>query len=428
MDYSPTVILGFGFILFLIAGMPIAFILGVVCFAVIYYLGISQIPGIAAKMFESLNTFSLLAIPFFILSGALMAHGGVAEPLLKFAFEMVRSITGGFAIAVMVACIIFAALSGVSVAISAALGMIALPAMLAKGYSRQLGVGLLSVGGTLGVLIPPSGILVLYGAISGESISDLFKAGIVPGLIIGLVFCVLIYFICKVKKYGLVGSEEKFSMVKITKSFIEAFWALLMPVIILGGIYSGVFTPTEAAAVAVFYGIIVCSLTYKKMKLRDYLPILEQSAKFNAVVYFIIMTATLFSFLITIEQWSNKILELVIRMDVKPWLFLLFINIGVFIMGWFLHPGPIILMLVPMVYPILNRLGIDPIHFGVLLAINSELAFITPPFGMNIFVVSSVCKVPVTEVIRGEIPFIIILFISLLIITYFPQLSLVFVQ
>jgi C4-dicarboxylate transporter DctM subunit len=428
MGYSPTVILIFGLLGFLFFGMPIAFALGVVCLAVLYFFGMVPMVGFASKMYESMNTFSFLAIPFFILSGNFMTRGGIARPLLDFAFEILKPIAGGFAIAVMVACIIFAALSGASVAIAAAIGIMALPIMMEKGYPRRLGLGLISTGGTLGSLIPPSGILILYGAVSGESIGDLFKGGIVPGLIIGIAFCFYIYFFCKAKGYGLTDSEGSISIRNIAKTFFNAFWALLMPFIILGGIYSGIFTPTEAAAVAVFYAIFICSLTYEKMKLREYLPILEESAKFTGVIYFIVMTATLFGFLVTMEQLSNKILGFLIDMNIQTWLFLLIINLSVFIMGFFLHPGAIILMAVPMLYPILSEMNINPIHFGVLLAINSELGFATPPFGMNLFVVSSVCRVPVMEVARGEIPFILILLIALLVITYFPIVSLVFVQ
>jgi C4-dicarboxylate transporter DctM subunit len=201
-----------------------------------------------------------------------------------------------------------------------------------------------------------------------------------------------------------------------------------MPFIILGGIYAGVFTPTEAAAVSVFYAAVVCSATYKRLKIREILEVLEESSKLNSLIYFIIMTSTLFSFLVTMEQFSNKILEFVISMNMATWLFLLIVNISIFIMGCFLGPGAIMLMVVPILHPILGDLNIHPIHLGILLTINMELAFITPPFGMNLFVLSAVCDEPVMEVVKGHIPFLIVLFGSLIVISYVPEVSLIFIR
>jgi len=426
IDFDPSFILAFGLLVLLILGVPIGFALGFVSLNVLYFVDLLPITGVAPKMFESITKFSYLAIPFFILSGTFMTKGGIARPLLNFADELLKWIRGGFAIAVMFACLIFSALSGASAAIAAALGIMAVPVMMEKGYPKRLNLGILSAGGTLGVLIPPSTILILYGAISGESIADLFKAGILPGIIIGLALCVLIYIICRIKGYGQASGQEKFNFGNLGRSFLKAFWALLMPVIILGGIYSGFFTPTEAAAVAVFYAVVVCSLTYSRIGLRDIFSVLEESTKVNCLIYFIIMGSTLFSFLVTMEQLSNRILDLVIGLNMDTWLFLLIVNITIFFMGCFLGPGAILLMVVPILYPMLADLNINPIHFGILLTINMELAFITPPFGMNLFVLSAVCNEPIVEVVKGHIPFLILLFGALLIITYLPGISLVF--
>ncbi|MFH1489075.1 MAG: TRAP transporter large permease subunit [Pseudomonadota bacterium] len=426
MDFDPSLILAFGLLVLLILGVPIAFAMALISLNVLYFMDLLPLTGVAPKMFESITKFAYLAIPFFILSGTFMTKGGIAQPLLKFADELLKWVKGGFAIAVMLACLIFSALSGASAAIAAALGIMAVPVMVEKGYPKRLSLGILSAGGTLGVLIPPSNILILYGAISGESIADMFKAGIFPGIIIGLGLCVLIYFICKIKGYGQRG-EDRFDLVNLGRSFLKAFWALLMPFIILGGIYSGVFTPTEAAAVSVFYAAVVCSFTYTKISFRDIIKVLEESTKLNCLIYFIIMTSTLFSFLVTMEQVSNRILDLIISMDLAVWLFLLIVNIAIFFMGCFLGPGAILLMVVPILYPMLGDLNINPIHFGVLLTINMELAFITPPFGMNLYVLSAVCDESVIEVVKGHIPFLILLFSALLIITYFPWVSLVFI-
>jgi len=428
MEFNPTFILVFGLMVLLVLGVPIAFALGFVSMAVLYFMDLLPLTGIAPKMFESITKFAYLAIPFFILSGTFMTKGGIAGPLLNFADELLKWVKGGFAIAVMLACLIFSALSGASAAIAAALGIMAVPVMVEKRYPKRLSLGILSAGGTLGVLVPPSNILILYGAISGESIADMFKAGIAPGMIIGAGLCVLIYFICKIKGYGQAKEGEGFNPGNLGRSFINAFWALLMPVIILGGIYSGVFTPTEAAAVSVFYAAVVCGLTYKKIKPKDIIGVLEESTKLNCLIYFIIMTSTLFSFLVTMEQVSNQILQMIIDMNMAVWIFLLIVNLTVFFMGCFLGPGAILLMVVPVLYPMLAELNIDPIHFGVLLTINMELAFITPPFGMNLFVLSAVCDEPVIEVVKGHIPFLILLLSALLIITYFPAVSLVFIK
>ena len=428
MDFTPSLILGFGLLVLLVLGVPIAFALGFVSLNVLYFMDLLPVSGVSPKMFESITKFSYLAIPFFILSGTFMTRGGIAGPLLNFADELLKWVRGGFAIAVMFSCLIFSALSGASAAIAAALGIMAVPVMVEKGYPKRLNLGILSAGGTLGVLIPPSTILILYGAISGESIADMFKAGVAPGIIVGVALCVLIYIICKIKGYGQSRGEDRFHLGNVGRSFIKAFWAILMPFIILGGIYTGFFTPTEAAAVSVFYAVVVCSLTYQKIKFRDMIAVLEESAKLNSLIYFIIMGSTLFSFLVTMEQLSNTILEMIVNLNVATWLFLLIINITVFIMGCFLGPGAILLMVVPILYPIIMELNIHPVHFGVLLTINMELAFITPPFGMNLFVLSAVCHEPIVEVVKGHIPFLILLFASLLIITYFPQVSLVFIN
>ncbi len=428
MEFNPSLILGFGLLVLLILGTPIGFALGLISLAVLTFMDLLPVTSVAPKMFESITKFSYLAIPFFILSGTFMTKGGIAGPLLAFADELLKWVRGGFAIAVMFACLIFSALSGASAAIAAALGIMAVPDMVEKGYPKRLDLGILSAGGTLGVLIPPSTILILYGAISGESIADLFKAGILPGILIGLALCVLIYIICKIKGYGQAEVGERFNLRNLGQSFIKAIWALIMPVIILGGIYAGFFTPTEAAAVSVFYAVVVCSLTYQKLKLRDMMVVLEEAAKLNSLIYFIIMGSTLFSFLVTMEQLSDKILGLIIGLNMATWLFLLIVNITIFIMGCFLGPGAILLMVVPILYPMLGDLNIHPIHFGILLTINMELAFITPPCGMNLFVLSAVCDEPIIEVVKGHIPFLILLFGSLLIITYLPIISLILIN
>lgn len=326
----------------------------------------------------------------------------------------------------MFAALIFSAISGVSAALAATLGIIAIPWMMEKGYPKRFCMGLIGAGGTLDILIPPSAILILYGAVSGESISDLYIAGFLPGFILGVAMSIEVWLICKYKGYGRPGPEDPFSWKEVAVKTKKSFWALLMPFIIMGGIYSGIFTVTEASVVSVFYAVLVCFIVYRNIGIKELVLILRDSVVLTSVIYFIIMAATLFGFLVTMEQLSDRLLAALTAVEIKPWMFLAIINISVFIMGMFLTPGSIILIVLPIVYPILQQLKISGIHFGILMTINMELAFLTPPVGMHLFVMSAVCKEPVMEVVKGVFPFLILLLVGLFVITYFPSVSLVF--
>ncbi len=413
-------------VVMLFAGMPIAFGMGIASLVCLLFFGMIKIDGIAPKMFWSVNKFVLIAIPYFIVSGNLMMKGGLARPLLELGYALLKRIDGGLAVAVMFAAVVFSAISGVSAALAATLGIIAIPWMMGKGYPKRFCMGLIGAGGTLDILIPPSTVLILYGAVSGESISDLYIAGFLPGFILGLAISIEIWLICKFKGYGRPAAGDPFSWKEVGDKTRKSFWALLMPFIIMGGIYSGIFTVTEASVVAVFYAIFVCFVVYRNIKLKELILILNDSVVLTSIIYFILMTATLFGFLVTMEQLSDRLLAAMSAVEIRPWMFLAIINIAVFIMGMFLTPGSIILIVVPIVYPILQQLGISGVHFGILMTINMELAFLTPPVGMHLFVMSAVCKEPLTEVIRGVLPFLILLLIGLFVITYFPSVSLVF--
>jgi C4-dicarboxylate transporter DctM subunit len=411
-------------VVLLFLGMPIAFGMGIASLACLLFFHLIKIEGIAPKMFWSINKFSLIAIPYFVVSGNLMMKGGLAKPLLELGYALLKRIDGGLAIAVMFAAVIFSAISGVSAA--ATLGIIAIPWMTQKGYPKRFCMGVIGAGGTLDILIPPSSILILYGAVSGESISDLYIAGFLPGFILGAALSIQIWLICKKKGYGQPAPEDKFSWTEVAEKTKSSFWALLMPFVIMGGIYSGIFTVTEAAVVAVFYAAFICFAVYRNIGMKELMMILRDSVVLTSVIYFIIMAATLFGFLVTMEQLSDRLLAMMMAIDIKPWMFLASINIAIFIMGMFLSPGSIILIVVPIVYPILQHLGISGIHFGILLTINMELAFLTPPVGMHLFVMSSVCKEPVMEVVKGVFPFLLLLLTGLFVITYIPSVSLVF--
>lgn len=411
-------------LIMLFLGMPIAFSLGIASLSCLLFFNMIKIDGIAPKMFWSVNKFVLIAIPYFIVAGNLMMKGGLARPLLELGYALLKKIDGGLAIAVMFAAVIFSCISGVSAALAATLGIIAIPWMMEKGYPKRFCMGLIGAGGTLDILIPPSTILILYGAVSGESVSSLYLAGFLPGFLLGVAMSIEIWLICKIKRYGRISPDEKFSFKEVLHKTKAAFWALLMPILIMGGIYSGIFTVTEAAVVSVFYASLVCFGIYKNVGIKDIISILNDSVVLTSMIYFIIMTATLFGFLVTMEQLSERLLSIITSAQIKSWQFLAIMNIAIFIMGMFLSPGSIILIVLPLVYPILQHLGISGIHFGILMTINMELAFLTPPVGMHLFVMSAVCKEPVIEVVKAVVPFLILLFVGLFFITYFPSLTL----
>ena len=387
-----------------------------------------KMDAIAPKLFWGINRFTLIAIPYFIFAGNLMMKGGLARPLLDLGYAMLKRLHGGLAIAVMFAAVIFSAISGVSAALAATLGLIAIPWMMKKGYPKPFCMGLIGAGGTLDILIPPSTILIIYGAVSGESISDLYIAGFLPGFLLALAMCVQVYFMCKRNGYGAPDPDDQFSWKEVGAKFKSAIWALLMPFLIMGGIYSGIFTVTEAAVVAVFYAVGVCFVVYRNTGFKDLALMLKDSVVLTSMIYFIIMTATLFGFLVTMEQLSDRLLEFIIAYDLRPWMFLAIMNMAIFLMGSFLAPATIILIVLPIVYPVLMQLGISGVHFGILMTINMELAFLMPPVGMHLFVMSAVCKEPLEQVIKGVLPFLILLLVGMFVITYIPWISLVFLK
>jgi C4-dicarboxylate transporter DctM subunit len=412
----------------LFLGMPVGFAMGVTSLAVLLSSHMMNIDAIAPKLFWGINKFTLIAIPYFIFAGNLMTKGGLARPLLELGYSILKPLHGGLAIAVMFAAVIFSAISGVSAALAATIGLIAIPWMMEKGYPRPFCMGLIGAGGTLDILIPPSTILIIYGAVSGESISDLYIAGFLPGVLLAVAMCIQVYYICKRHGFGAPDPEDHFSWSDVGVKFKKAIWALLMPILIMGGIYSGVFTVTEAAVVAVFYAVVICCTVYRNTNIKDLAMILKDSLVLTSMIYFVIMAASLFGFLVTVEQVSNRLIEFIMAYNLRPWMFLAMMNIAIFIMGSFLAPATKILIVVPIVYPALKELGISGIHFGILMTINMELAFLMPPIGMHLFVMSSVCKAPIEEVIKGVIPFFILLLVGMFVITYIPWISLVFLS
>jgi C4-dicarboxylate transporter, DctM subunit len=407
----------------------------VLCFAltvsVAVSIGLASILGIQAsnanmlisvkEMFSSINKFPLAAIPFFILAGNLMETGGISRRLVEFAKSIVGGVQGGLPMTCVLTCMIFAAVSGSSVATTFAIGAILIPALIKHNYPVGYAAALQATSAELGVIIPPSIPMILYGVSAEVSIGELFIAGFGPGLFIGLALMLFVHLYCRWKGWGKNDGDGR---LKFGAAAWQASWALLMPVIILGGIYGGIFTPTEASAVAVFYALIVGMVIYREIKLPDLMVILRKSVMSSAVIMFIIANAGLFAFLITragVPDAIGRYLEAVLQ---SPALFLLGVNGALFVIGMFIETSAAIIVLAPILAPVAIHFGIDPVHFGLIMVVNLALGMITPPFGVNLFAACTVAKISLDRIIPYLIPFVLVILGCLMVVTYVPQLSL----
>ncbi|HGO5815669.1 TPA: C4-dicarboxylate TRAP transporter large permease protein DctM [Mannheimia haemolytica] len=402
-------------------GVPIAISLGLAGAVTIMFFSQDSVSSLAIKLFETSEHYTLLAIPFFLLAGAFMTTGGVAKRLIDFANATVGHIRGGLAIAAVLSCMLFAALSGSSPATVAAVGSIAIAGMVRSGYPVGFGTGIICNAGTLGILIPPSVVMVVYAASTETSVGKLFMAGVIPGTLLGVALMIAIYIVARIKN---LPAQPRASVKEWFRAARKAIWGLLLMVIILGGIYSGIFTPTEAAAVAAVYSWFVAVFIYKDVRLRDCPKVLLESAKLSVMLMFIIANAMLFAHVLTTEQIPQLITATVVEWDLQPWTFLLVVNIVLLIAGAFMEPSAIILILAPILFPIAVQLGIDPIHLGIIMVVNMEIGLITPPIGLNLFVASAVSKMPLSDVIRAAMPWLLLLLTFLILITYIPAISL----
>ncbi len=405
------------------------------CFAltvsVAVSIGLSAIVGIQVadahilisvkEMFNSINKFPLAAIPFFILAGNLMETGGISRRLVEFAKSVVGGIQGGLPMTCVLTCMIFAAVSGSSVATTFAVGSILIPALIKHGYPKPWATALQATSAELGVVIPPSIPMILFGVSAEVSIGELFVAGVGPGLLIAGALMLFVWLFAKFKGWGKNDGDDRLGFGKATW---QAGWALIMPVIVLGGIYGGIFTPTEAAAVAVFYAFIVGTLIYREIGIKDLYKILRKSVISSAVIMFIIANAGLFAFMITragvpaaIGMWLEQVLQ-------SPFYFLLGINLALFIIGMFIETGAAILVLAPILVPVAMYFGIDPVQFGMIMVVNLALGMITPPFGVNLFAACTVAKISLEHVVKDLIPFIGVILACLMLISYVPEISL----
>jgi tripartite ATP-independent transporter DctM subunit len=407
----------------------------IVCFAltisVAVSIGLAAVFGIQAsnahmlisvkEMFNAINKFPLAAIPFFILAGNLMETGGISRRLVEFAKSIVGGVQGGLPMTCVLTCMIFAAVSGSSVATTFAVGAILIPALIKHGYPRSYAAALQATSAELGVIIPPSIPLILYGVSAEVSIGELFIAGVGPGILISMALMAFVYVYCKLKGWGKDDGDGRLGFFKATW---QAGWALLMPVIILGGIYGGIFTPTEAAAVAVFYALVVGVVIYREISLPKLIVLLRKSVISSAVIMFIIANAGLFAFLITragVPDAIGRYLEAVLQ---SPLLFLLGVNAALFLIGMFIETSAAIIVLAPILAPVAMHFGVDPVHFGLIMVVNLAMGMITPPFGVNLFAACTVARISLDQIVKHLIPFVLVIIACLMVVTYVPAISL----
>ena len=408
--------------LLLLIGVPVAISLGFASITTMILFGNQSLLSLAQKFFHTMQVYPLLAVPFFILAGAFMTTGGVAKRMIDFANAIVGHYRGGLAMAALLASAFFAAVSGSAPATVVAVGSVMIVGMINSGYSKSFSAGVICNAGTLGILIPPSLVMVVYGAITESSIGKLFIAGIVPGIVMTIAMMATIMVIAKQQN---LPRQPKAEVGEVLKSFKEAAWGLMLIIIILGGIYAGLFTPTEAAAVSAVYAFFIAVFVYKDIGLKQVPTVLVDAAKITVMLMFIIANAFMFAFVLTTLQIPQIASEFIVGMGLPVWGFLLVLNILLLAAGNFMEPTSVVLILTPIVFPIAMEMGIDPIHLGVLMVVNMQIGLVTPPVGLNLFVTAGVAKMSLEDTIRASLPWLGVLLIVLMLITYIPWFSLV---
>jgi C4-dicarboxylate transporter DctM subunit len=412
----------FGIFFFLvILGTPIAICLGASTFVTLMlFTDISPIE-ISSMMFEKIEHYSLMAIPMFIFAGNLLSKGSAAQRIIEFAKSVVGHLPGGLPISAIFASIIFAAVSGSSPATVVAIGSIMFGAIVQAGYPKKYAVGTIATAGSLGILIPPSIVLIVYGVTAEVSIGRLFMAGVVPGIGLGIMMMAVTYI--GAKRLGFERTEPQPFKVRLEK-MKDASWGLMTIVIVIGGIYGGIFTPTEAAAVACVWAFIVSVFIYKDIKITNIYKTALESAKTTSMIMFIIANAMLFAHFLTIENIPQGITEALIEANVDKYMFLLMVNLLLILAGSFMEPSAIIMIMVPLLLPVAVALGIDPIHFGIVITVNMELGMVSPPVGLNLFVTSGLTGMSIKDVIIAAWPWTLTILVGLLLITYIPDIAL----
>ena len=405
----------------MLIGVPVAVSLGASTVLTMLLFTDLDIAAMPQLIFDGINKFALMAIPMFILAGNLLSKGGSARRIIDFAKSMVGHLPGGLPMSAIFACVIFAAVSGSSPATVVAIGSIMFVAIKEAGYPKEYAVGGITTAGSLGILIPPSVVMIVYGVTAEVSIAQLFMAGVVPGLMLGGMMIAQTYIGAKRLGFKATTPEPWSDRVK---KFFRAFWALLIVVVVIGGIYGGIFTPTEAAAASAIYALIISLFVYKDIKFKDLWDICLESAITTAMIFFIIANAVVFAYLLTSENIPQTIADSILAANIGKIGFLIIVNILLFIMGQFMEPSSVVMIMVPLLLPIATALGVDPVHFGILLIVNMEIGMITPPVGLNLFVASGLTGMNLKDVIVSCLPWTLTLFVGLVLVTYIPEISL----
>ena len=406
---------------FLVIGMPVAMALGLASLLTILLFQPDSMASLVLKFFQTMEQFTLLAIPFFILAGNLLTTGGAARRMINFAVATVGHLPGGLAIASVLACMLFAAVSGSSPATVVAIGSIVIAGMVRVGYTQAFATGVIVNAGTLGILIPPSIVMVVYAAATESSVGRLFMAGVLPGILLGTALMVAIYIAARINN---LPRQPRASWREMFSALREALWGLLLVIIVMGGIYGGIFTPTEAAAVAAVYALIAALFIYGDLKFMEIPRVLTDSARVTVMLMFIIANAFLFGHVLTTAQIPQQIAETLLAANLQPWQFLLIVNIILLVAGNFMEPSAIVLIVAPIIFPTAMSLGIDPIHLGIIFVVNMEIGMVTPPVGLNLFVASGITGMPLLEVVRASWKWLMVQLAFLVVVTYVPQVSL----
>ena len=404
----------------MLTGMPISISLGLTVLSFLFMFTQVPLESVALKLFTGIEKFEIMAIPFFILAGNFLTHGGVARRMINFASAMVGHWYGGLGLAGVLACALFAAVSGSSPATVVAIGSILLPAMVKAGFPNKFGAGVITTSGALGILIPPSIVMVMYSVATNTSVGALFMAGVIPGFALACVLGGVTWYRAKKFDYPRL---KKATFGERWKSFRESVWGLLLIIVVMGGIYTGLFTPTEAAAMSAVYAFFVAVFVYKDMSLKDVPKVLLNSAKMSAMLLYIITNAVLFSFIMTNENIPQALADWMLGNGLGVIAFLLAVNVILLLAGNFMEPSSIVLIFAPILFPVAIKLGIDPVHFGIIMVVNMEVGMCHPPVGLNLYVASGITKMGITELTVAVWPWLLSMLGFLLLVTYWPAMS-----
>ncbi len=404
----------------MLTGMPVSISLGLTVLVYLFTMTTVPIESVALKLFTGIEKFEIMAIPFFILAGNFLTHGGVARRMITFASSMVGHWYGGLGLAGVLACALFAAVSGSSPATVVAIGSIILPAMIKQGFPARFGAGVITTSGALGILIPPSIVMVMYAVATNTSVGQLFIAGIVPGLVLATMLGITTWWRARKNNYP---RQPAASWSERLRAFRDSAWGLLLIIVVIGGIYTGIFTPTEAAAMSAVYAFLVAVFVYKDMPLSNVPKVLLDSANMSAMLLYIITNAVMFSYLLTSEQIPQELAAWMLDKGLGIVTFLLVVNVLLLLAGNVMEPSSIVLIMAPILFPVAIKLGIDPVHFGIMMVVNMEVGMCHPPVGLNLYVASGITKMGITELTIAVWPWLLTMLVFLLLVTYWPALS-----